>query len=58
MLQQGSYFSAVFYMTVSTVLGLGAVYLGAAAARKIGAKLFPGRQLPDADILETESEVE
>ena len=36
----GDYFSAVSYLTVSVALGLGTIYFGTVAARKVGAILW------------------
>lgn len=39
LLQNGDYFSAISYMTISTVLGLGAAYFGVVLARSLGSKI-------------------
>jgi CrcB protein len=44
LLFRGEYFSALSYLTVSTVLGLGAVYFGTAAARELASRLLQKKQ--------------
>lgn len=39
LINNGYYFSAVSYITVSTILGLGAVYFGIVVAREVKSKL-------------------
>lgn len=39
LLQNGDYFSAISYLTVSTVLGLGMAYFGIVLAREAGSKI-------------------
>lgn len=40
LLRSGDYFSAISYLTVSTVLGLGAAYFGSVIARELIARLI------------------
>lgn len=40
LMRSGEYFSAISYMTISIVLGLGAAYFGIVVSREIGSKLF------------------
>jgi len=40
LLQSGEYFSAISYLTVSIMLGLGAAYFGSVIARELISKLF------------------
>ncbi len=56
LMQNGDYFSAISYMTVSVMLGLGAVYLGIVIAREIGLK-FAGKRAKTDSIIENESDV-
>lgn len=44
LLHSGDYFSAISYLTVSTVLGIAAAYFGVAAARELGLKLAERNQ--------------
>jgi len=53
----GDYYSAISYITVSTMMGLGAVFLGIVLAREIGLKLAK-RKNEDKNILTNESDVE
>lgn len=39
LIHAGDYFSAISYVTVSVMLGLGAAYLGTILARELGAKI-------------------
>ena len=57
LMQNGDYFSAISYMTVSVMLGLGAAYFGIVVAREIGSKLAGKRANTDSDI-ENESDVD
>lgn len=54
LLQNGSYFSAVSYLAVSTMLGLGAAYIGIVAAREMVCKWFKreedGNDIPESDV--------
>ena len=47
LLQEGYYFSAISYMTVSVMLGLASAYFGVVLARKIGSKLAEKREKLD-----------
>ena len=40
LLHEGDYFSAISYITVSTMIGLAAVYFGIVLAREVVSKLF------------------
>lgn len=51
----GDYFSAISYVTVSSLLGLTAVYFGVVVAREIGARLL--RKDDKDDMIENESDV-
>ncbi len=57
LMQNGDYFSAISYMTVSVMLGLGAAYFGIVLARETGSKLFGKKEITD-DIMESESDVD
>jgi CrcB protein len=57
LMRNGDYFSAISYMTVSIMLGLGAAYFGIVVAREIGSKLTERREKMDS-IVENESEVD
>jgi CrcB protein len=50
LLKNGDYYSAISYLTMSTVLGLIAVYLGIVVAREVVAKIV--KQEPDVDAVE------
>lgn len=58
LLYQGDYFSAISYLTLSTVLGLGAAYLGIAAAREICSKYVREKEEKMSKIIEKESEAD
>ncbi len=47
LLFQGDYFSAISYLTVSTILGLGAVYIGIVVAHEVGLKLLQKKKNDD-----------
>ena len=47
LLQNGFYFSAISYMTVSIMLGLAAAYLGVVLARQIGVTVTKKRENTD-----------
>lgn len=47
LMQNGNYFSAVSYMTVSIALGLGAAYFGIVVAREAGSKLLKRREMAE-----------
>lgn len=51
----GDYFSAISYVTVSSLLGLTVVYFGVVVAREIGARLL--RKDDKDDMIENESDV-
>ena len=53
LLQNGDYFSAISYLTVSTMLGLGAAYMGIVVAREMVCKWFK-RKRDGNDILESD----
>lgn len=58
LLQSGYYFSAISYITVSTMLGLGAAYFGIVLAREIGCKSINKREKSKDDkLIDTESDV-
>lgn len=57
LMQNGDYFSAISYMTVSVMLGLGAAYLGIVVAREVGSK-FAGKRAKMDNIIENESDVD
>ena len=57
LLQDGYYFSAISYMTVSVMLGLASVYFGVVLARKIGSKMTEKREKLDK-LIEKESDVD
>ncbi len=64
LMKDGDYFSAISYITVSTILGLGVAYFGALLARKIGSLKVHDKEGPDdlnpADterLIENESDV-
>lgn len=44
LLQNGNYFSAISYITLSITLGLGLAYLGIVIAREIGIKVKTGKK--------------
>lgn len=48
LMRDGHYFSAVLYITVSTLLGLGVAFFGTVLARKIGTLKEPKKAEPDA----------
>jgi len=54
LLQNGDYFFAISYITISIILGLGLAYVGIVLARKAGLKLINSKE----NITEIESEVE
>lgn len=59
LLNSGDYFSAISYMTISTVLGLGAAYFGIVVAREVISKLMKGKaKKEDLPINEIETETE
>lgn len=49
LLVSGYYFSAITYLTMSTVLGLAAVYLGIVVAREVIAKRINGKSPEEND---------
>lgn len=57
LIQNGDYFSAVSYVTVSTMLGFGFAYFGIVAARKIGFKKNLKKPSSNTDIILNESDV-
>jgi len=57
LLGSGDYFSAVSYVTVSAMLGLGAAYFGIVLAREVLAKFMRGKEKPE-ELLEIERDVE
>lgn len=57
LIQNGDYFSAISYMTVSVVLGLGAAYFGAVVAREIGSRILRKKEKADGS-MENESEAD
>jgi len=57
LMQNGDYFPAISYVTISTILGLGAAYFGIVVAREIGPKLF-GEKENLSDLVENESDVD
>jgi len=57
LMQNGDYFSAISYMTVSVMLGFGAAYFGIVIAREIGSKLA-GKRKKINNIIENESDVD
>jgi len=57
LLQEGYYFSAISYMTVSVMLGLGSAYFGVVLARKIVSKVTEKREKLDK-LIERESDVD
>ncbi len=58
LLQNGDYFSAISYMAISTILGLGAAYFGIVAARELGSKISHKKAALDADKTLNESDVD
>jgi CrcB protein len=56
LMQNGYYLSAVSYITVSIVLGLGAAYLGTLLARRIGTMAAKRRKASAAEDLEEAKE--
>ena len=50
LMQSGDYYSAISYITVSTMLGLGAAYFGVVLSRKIGLMVTMKREKPDDNI--------
>lgn len=57
LMRNGDYYSAISYMTVSVMLGLGAAYFGIVVAREIGSK-FAGKRAKTDSIIENESDVD
>lgn len=57
LLQDGCYFSAISYMTVSVMLGLASAYFGVVLARKIGSMVTKEREKLD-ELTEKESDVD
>ncbi|MEE8810049.1 fluoride efflux transporter CrcB [Lactimicrobium sp.] len=57
LLQDGYYFSAISYMTVSVMLGLASAYFGVVLARKLGSKVTEKREKLDK-LTEKESDVD
>ena len=57
LLQDGCYFSAISYMTVSVMLGLASAYFGVVLARKIGSMVTKERERLDK-LAEKESDVD
>jgi CrcB protein len=57
LMQNGDYSSAISYMTVGVMLGLGAAYLGIVVARRIGSE-FAGKRAKIDSIIENESDVD
>lgn len=59
LLNKGDYFSAISYITVSTMLGLAAAYFGIVLAREVVSKLAQKAvQQSEKAVADTESEVE
>lgn len=58
LMQNGDYFSAVSYITVSTVLGLGAAYFGIVVARELGSKINLKKGASNTDKILSESDVD
>jgi CrcB protein len=55
LLRGGEYLSAIFYITISAMLGLGAAYLGVVLARKTGSLMIKKQENKNTEILsETE----
>jgi len=57
LLQDGCYFSAISYMTISVMLGLASAYFGVVLARKIGSMVAEEREKLDK-LTEKESDVD
>lgn len=53
----GEYFSATSYLTVSTIFGFGAVYLGIVIAREIGSRLLQKKKHKDITYEDREGEI-
>lgn len=49
LMRNGDYFSAISYITVSTMLGLAAAYIGVVLAREIGSLIIKKEEAPDTD---------
>jgi fluoride exporter len=58
LMQNGDYFSAAAYITLSTVLGLGAAYLGFVLARGLGSKTYLKKTALHTDEILSESDVD
>jgi len=58
LMQNGDYFSAISYITVSTMLGLGAAYFGIVVARELGSKINLKKTTSDTDEILSESDVD
>lgn len=50
LITKGDYFSAITYITISTVLGFLGVYLGIVVAREVIGKIIKDKNLKDNDI--------